>query len=327
LRHVFDQLLGIQNFRNPKHHYSGLSLLVALYPFSATPENPEGVLPKAVLDQRQGLGMWRNEWGDGTESVFGWYARSTHAGGHAQDDAASIRLMALGRTWICGGGQARAKAEWQSVFTHAKMADRPKPAPLAHLTCNRTTETGGVVAMDTRKSLGAYSERALAWRTDLGFPFALAMMDLLDEHRDPPLDWQWNLSFPRELEHAIHADGRGFTLNDKQLGRLDGRFLIDVPSTLSIEEMPGSSRTYSSGVKIDYPGDRFVHASFREVKKGRILVGITISPAGSSQPEIAYRDNAIFLNGSKWEFPFFPAILKSVDLAQSEPNRMTLPAG
>jgi hypothetical protein len=327
LRTVFDQLSGIGNSKEVDH-YNGLPLLVALYPFSTAPAEPEGILPKSVLDQRQGLGMWRSAWGDGSESVFGWYARSTHAGGHTQDDAASIRLISLGRTWICGGGQARAKAEWQSVFTHADMANRPKPAPLAHLTCNHVHETGGVVAMDTRQSLGAYSERYLSWRTDLDKPFVITIMDLMDEHRDPPLDWQWNLSFPRDLVAEIHDDGAGFSLIDEDRGRLDGRFLIDQPHSLEIREMPATSRTYANGNKVDYPGDCFVHASFPGLKKGRILVAIAISPANSGgQAKISLQNNAIHVDGQTWEFPFSPAILKSVNLAQSAPNRMTLPAG
>lgn len=324
LRTVFDRLLGIHGRNEWTCPYRGFPLVVALYPFFTTPEDPETILPKRVLDQRQGLGMWRSEWGNGTESVFGWYARSVHPGGHSQDDAASIRLMANGRTWICGGGQARAKSEWQSVFTHARMEDRPKPSPLAHVSACEMGDTGGVVGMDTRKSLEAYSERFLAWRSDLGHPFCLAVMDLLDEHRDPPPDWQWNLSFPRELDWEIHADGAGFTLLDPQCGRLTGRFLIDRPARMDVREMPGSARTYSSGKRVEYPGDRFVHAAFDGVKQGRILVAMVV---GEKPVELSFSDDAILLDGSAWQAPFYPAILKSVDLANSPPNRMTRPGG
>jgi hypothetical protein len=327
LRAWLDRLLLLHE--EPKaSHYRGLPLAVALYPFSTTKMDPEAVLPKWVLDQRQGLGMWRSEWGSGSESVFGWYARSTHAGGHSQDDAASIRLMALGRTWICGGGQARPRAEWQSAFTHADASDRPKPAPLAHISSCKLSDSGGVVAMDTRQSLGAYSERYLSWHKDLGYPFVLAVMDLLDEHRDPPLDWQWNLSFPREIEGRIHEDGAGFTLIDTARGRLTGRFLIDRPARLEISEMPASTRTYSNGKKVDYPGDRFLHSCFPQQKQSRILVAMVLTPASSLEdPKISFRDNAIVLDGKPWRHPFSPAILQSVDLAQSAPNRMTRPAG
>jgi hypothetical protein len=190
------------------------------------------------------------------------------------------------------------------------------------------TDAGGVIGIDTRRSLQAYSERTLSWRTDLGYPFALAVMDLLDEHRNPPLDWQWNLSFPREINASIHDDGAGFTLDDPDKGRLTGRFLIDIPKKLEIAEMPASSRTYSNGKKVDYPGDHFLHSCFPQQKQSRILVAMVITPANSSaNPEIAFRENAIVLDDRTWETPFSPAILKSVDLAQSVPNRMTRPAG
>lgn len=328
LRHVFDQLSGLSTGSLNRCHYSGLPLLVALYPFSHAPVDPEGILPKDVLDQRQGLGMWRDKWGNGSESVLGWYARATFAGGHAQDDAASIRLMSLGRTWICGGGQARPKAEWQSVFTHASESDRPRPYPLADLTCNHVHANGGVVGMDTRKNLGAYSERFLSWTTGLGKPLVLALMDLLDEHRDPPLDWQWNLSFPRDLAAQVHQDGAGFSLVDDNCGRLDARFLIDLPDRIEVREMPDSSRTFANGTRVDYPGDLFIHAAFPGLKKGRILVAMALSPAGRDrQTDLSFMNNAIVVEGRSWEHPFNPAILKSVDLAQSEPNRMTRPAG
>lgn len=328
MRTVFDRLTGLGSKRPFNCHYRGLPLFVALYPFSTTPVDPNGVLPRRVLDQRQGLGMWRSQWGDGRESVIGWYARSTHPGGHSQDDAASIRLMALGRTWICGGGQARGKAAWQSVFTHADMAERPRPSPLAHISACHLHDTGGVVGMDTRQSLGAYSERYLSWRTDLGQPLALAIMDLLDEHRDPPLDWQWNLSFPRELLSRIHPDGAGFTLVDEVRGSLYARFLLDRPDALEVCDMPPASRTYANGTTVDYPGDRFIHAGYPACRQARILVALVIREAqAGGDPKITLADNSIRLDGVDWSAPFSPAILKSVKLGQSPPNRMTRPAG
>ena len=328
LRHAFDRLAGFGSGRKLHCSYRGLPLLVALYPFSIPPQDPEGILPKQVLDQRQGLGMWRSKWGDGSESVIGWYARSTFAGGHQQDDAASVRMMALGRTWICGGGQARPKAEWQSTFTHADPASRPKPHPLAHLTCNHVESTRGAIGMDTRKCLGAYSERFISWDTSLGKPLVMAVMDLLDDHRDPPLDWQWNLSFPRDLVPVVHEDGAGFTLRDDKLGRLDARFLIDMPDAIDVCEMPGSKRTYSNGNTVEYSGDLYINARFTGLIKGRVLVAMAICDDSSEAvTEISLSENSIEVDGTEWKSPFSPAILKSVDLTQSEPNRMTLPAG
>lgn len=326
-REWFDRLVGVRGRNDWACSYRGLPLAVALYPFSTTPEDPDKVLPRWTVDQRQGLGMWRDRWGDGTETVLGWYARCTHAGGHRQDDAASIRMMSLGRTWICGGGQARASAEWQSVFTHANMADRPKPAPLAHLTCSHLQDASGVVGMDTRKSLGAYSERYLSWRTDLPFPLVLTTLDLLDDHRDPPLDWQWTLSFPRDLQGSVDTDGAAFRLHDPERGTLHARFLIDKPDQLEIAEMPASSRTYSNGTKVDYPGDFFVRGRFNGIHEGRVLVCMALTGADAPAPSMTLSHPDLLLGETRWATPFAPAILKTVDLAQSCPNRMTLPAG
>jgi hypothetical protein len=327
LRGWFDRLVGVRGRGFADLQYRGLPLAVALYPFFITAVDPEGVLPKWIIDRRQGLGMWRSRWGDGSEAVLGWYARSTHAGGHSHDDAGSIRLMCLGRTWICGGGQNRPRAEFQSVFTHADPAQRPRPAPLAHITGAQLQDSAGAVGIDTRNSLQAYSERYLAWRADAPHPFVLALLDLLDEHRDPPRDWQWNLSFPRELEAAVDGDGAGFRLVDPERGRLSARFLIDRPLSLEIRDMPASSRTYANGRKVDYPGDRFVHAAFPAHKLGRILVCAVVSRPDDADPRIQFADNAILLDGQPWRNPFAPLILPTVDLAQSLPNRMTRPAG
>jgi hypothetical protein len=327
LRTLCDRLIGVDGPGNWGCVYRGLGLAVALYPFSIPRAEPRDVLPREVWDQRQGLGIWRSDWGSGDESVLGWYARTTAPGGHRQDDAASVRLISLGRTWICSGGQARPKAEWQSVFTHADMEDRPRPAPLAYVFSIRTGDQGGVVGIDTRQSLGAYAERYLSWRTDLGPELVLAMLDLLDDHAEPGRDWQWSLSFPRELEHRIHPDGAGFSLVDPEKGTLTGRFLIDCPTSLEVREMPASSRTFSNGKKVDYPGDTFIRGGFDCQKRVNALVCLTLNRPGTDLPKVTLSDKAIRLGDTTWQHPFHPAILKEVDLAQSIPNRMTLPAG
>lgn len=329
LRTLFDRLVPLDR-NTPRHmDYQGLPLLVALYPFSIPAEDPHAHIPRTVWDQRQGLGMWRNEWGTGGETVFGWYARSTHAGGHKHDDAASIRLMAQGRTWICGGGQARKDAVWQTVLTHADPSQRPIPSPLAHVTCCQMHASGGVVGIDTRNCLRAYGERYLSWRADVDHTFALAMLDLVDEHEQPPRSWLWNLSFPRDLAADLHPDGAGFSLVDPVRGCLTARFLIDQPDQLEACTMPASSRTYSDGVRRDYPGDHFIQARFDGRPTLRILVGMVIHRDGqcTRHADIELEDNRIMLDGSAWDSPFYPAILNSVDLASSTPNRMKTPAG
>ncbi len=324
LRAVFDRLLGVEGRNEWRCPYRGLPLTVALYPFSTTPEDPGPVLPRRVWDRRQGLGLWRSAWGRGEESVFGWYARSVHPGGHGHDDAASIRLIALGRTWICGGGQARDRAEWQSVFTHADPAGRPVPRPLAHVTSCLMRDAGGVVGIDTRASLAAYSERHAAWRADLGPPFCLALLDLLDEHRDPPRDWQWTLAFPRELEAVPHADGAGFTLRDPERGELTARFLADRPDRIEVLAMPDSARTYAGGDRVVYPGDRYIRAAYPARRRATVLVALAVAPG---PVELDRAGETIRVGGRAWERPFFPSVLPSVRLGASRPNLMLQPAG
>lgn len=324
LRSVFDRLIGYQGRNVWTCPYRGFAMAVLLYPFSTTPEDPEKILPKQVFDQRHGLGFWRSHWGMGEESVIGWYARSVAPGGHRQDDAASVRLIARGRTWICGGGQARGKAQWQSIFTQAKEEDRPRPAPLAHVSALHVRPNGGVVGMDTRKCLGAYGERYLAWHQSNPDLFMVALLDLLEDFRDPALDWQWNLSFPRELEPSVHDDNLGFTVHDPQNGFLTGRFLLDAPDQIEFRQMPPSRRTFSGGKSVDYPGDLFLSARFLNRGKARILVALAVSP----EPLMTTLSGKILNTLTySWEQPFHPAILASVNLAEVPPNLMTRPAG
>ena len=327
LRWVFDRLHGIHGRNTWECPYRGIGLAVALYPFKIEPVAPSGVLPARVFDSKQGLGIWRSGWKDGQDCVLGWYARACHPGGHGQDDAASVRLMALGRTWICGGGQARPGAAFQSVLSHADATARPKPAPLAHPFSVTQEAEGGVVGIDTRRSLGAYSERYIAWRKDCGRPLCLAIMDLLDDRRDPAPAWQWNLSFPRELEVEIHSDGAGFSLLDPQCGRLDARFLLDQPDNLSIEEMPASRRIYASGNVIHYPGDRFVCARFANRQQLKIICMLAVSPQGAAAANLQLKGRDLHIDDIAWETPFHPAILKSADLAGLLPNLMRYPGG
>jgi hypothetical protein len=161
----------------------------------------------------------------------------------------------------------------------------------------------------------------------MGFPFVLAVMDLLDEHRNPPLDWQWNLSFPRELEAGVDADGAGFHLVDPQRGRLSARFLLDRPDGVELCEMPASTRTYANGTKVDYPGDKFIRANFPQQRAARILVAIVITGAGQLVPQMHYRNKDIALDDVIWQRPFAPVVLPTVDIATCRPNLMTHPAG
>ncbi len=327
LKTWFDQTQGCDGLNNWSSDYRGLPLAVAVYPFSLPQGNPNEQLPHYAVDSRQGLGTWRSAWGDGQESIFGFYARHAHLKpGHAQDDAASIRLISKGRNWICAGGQARGKAIWQSSLSHANPEERPKPSPLAYISSQHLSEKGGQVSIETRHHLGAYSERHLSWREDERGSFQLAILDQVDEHQDPPRAWTWNLSFPRELEARLDEDGKGATLHDPACGTLKLRFLLDTPDALSLEEMPGSKRTYAGGQTKEYPGDGYVSARF-EKKNLNILVSITVVGSGEVLPELDGTLQELSFGEDRWTLPFSGQILSSFDPELHRSNLQLGPAG
>ena len=233
--------------------------------------------------------------------------------------------MGLGRTWICGGGQARSKAEWQSVLI--PVVPPEKRGPNAHVTYCEQRADGGVVAMDTRGVLHVYSERYLAWRSRPGQPFAFALMDLVDEHLTPARAWHWNLSFPRELEATAHADGLGFNLADVEKGTLVARFVAQAPAALAFRDMPDSRRTFSGGHTVHYPGDRFVQARFEGTSHTRILVVAALIPVGQPLPQITWEGRDALLGNTRWENVFGASLLPSVLPTSSIPNLMKYPDG
>ncbi len=329
LREVLRRLIGVAGGNDYHCSYRGLPLALALHPFDIPAQDPNGILPTHAFDTRQGLGFWRSEWAQGRESVFGWYARSTHAApGHNHDDAGSIRLMANGRSWICGGGQARDKALWQSVITHPDTADRPKPRPYAYPFTRRLDAKGGVIGIEMRQVLQSYAERYLSWRSDLGFPFCLALLDQVDDHKSPPRPWTWNLSFPNDLKPESDDDGRGFRLIDPDFGTLHCRFLLDAPDELNFGAMPDSQRTYSGGGTVHYPGDGVVSALFRDRGRLAILAVLVIVPPGEPAPALSWENGDIRLTESRlWQRPFAGAILRSADIGKHRPNFQLAPAG
>lgn len=316
-----------------KCQYRGLALGLALWPVNlhGSEAQTTAALPRWTHDYRHGFGYWRSDWNPAPAATLGWYARTTHASpGHSQEDAGSLRLMANGTNWICGGGQNRAKAIWQSVLTHVDAAQTKVQKGHAYVFSRSLEETCGCIGMEMRHVLGAYSERYLAWNSSVGYPICLAVLDLVSEHCKPPRAYTWNLSFPRELACAIDSDGAGFSLRHPKAGVLRARFLLDQPERLTHEVMPASTRTYSGGHRVDYPGDGFIAATFGQREALRILVAMAVSPADEDQAPAGMRldGRAIVLgNGVKWQDPFASAILPQVDLASCRTNLQLYPAG
>ncbi|MCD8482773.1 MAG: hypothetical protein LR015_08985 [Verrucomicrobia bacterium] len=329
LLHRLRVTLGAQGERRLRCAYKGLPMALAIWPLDMPSGDPETDLPRWAMDNRHGLGYWRSAWDDRKAVVFGWYARTTYAApGHSHDDAGSIRMFGLGQTWICGGGQARGKAIWQSVLTHLNEEDRPRKHPNAFVFCKKLTAEGGCVGLEMRQVLDAYCERYLTWSSTAGFPIALAVLDLLDEHRLEPRPYTWNLSFPSELCVDIDADGAGFRVTNKEKLSLVGRFLLDVPDQLNACVMPSSTRTFSGGKRVEYIGDHYISGEFHHRRNLRILVAMTLINGGQAHPDprLVGRDIQ-FANGQTWKDPYKGAIIESADFRTMLPNLQRYPSG
>ena len=123
LRHWFDHLLGVRGENTWICRYEGLPLTLALYPFFTPSEDAGNSLPRHLVDTRQGLAFWRNQWGGagpdtGRRLVCAFHLR--FAWSQSTNDAGSIRMICKGIPWICGAGQAPAGCP---------LAERPHPCP------------------------------------------------------------------------------------------------------------------------------------------------------------------------------------------------------
>lgn len=327
LRWLYDQFNGIQGNQRYCDKWAGLYFSLVFYPYDIPAVEPTGVLPLHVTDTRQGMMIHRDRWRDGDDAVLGLYARATHMGGHSQDDAGSIRLQALGHDWAMGGGQARPKAEFQTVPV-AVGVDRPKPTGCGMVMLNETTANGAILAVDLRKVLGCHAERYVAVAhagpgrdgalgAD-GPPLALAVLDQIDDHRGLPFDWCW--TYARDLALAIHEDGQGFTLAHEDGTRLDARFLGSAPASVAGDQTPDSKRTYSGGATVHYPGRPFLRARFDAAEHLGIYVVMAIH-RGSEPMGIEPAGEAgalpVRIGSRTWERPFGAAIPEAFRLGRS----------
>lgn len=271
-------------------------------------------LRRHVCDPRQGLAVFRDRWQDGDDTVLGCYARSTHVGGHAQDDGGSIRLMALGHDWIIGGGQARGEAAWQSVLT-------PDDAGKRKVSCgavmwDEATANGGVFAMDLRRVSGAYHERyvALTDNGSMGVPTALAMLDLVDDHLERA--WAWRITHAPDLDCTLDADGAGFILSAIDGPQARFRFLGQRPEALNREKTPVSQRTFSNGVSVTYPARPVVTARFSARK--HLAVHVAVAIARSTPPELTSNGGVDIGIGDRiWRQPYSDAVPAGYDLLRA----------
>lgn len=265
-------------------------------------------LPRRVSDSRQGLGIFRDRWRDGDDTVLGCYARATHIGGHSHDDGGSIRLSGLGRPWIIGGGQARASNQWQSV-----AAPEIRDQRAGHRSGNgaviwdEVTAGGGVYGMDLRKVSGAYHERyvSLAGDGHLGIPAAVAMLDCIDDHLDR--SWTWRLTFCAALDLTFDDDGLGFALAAHDGTMAQCRFLGTAPQFLRRETCPESERTFSNGQRVRYPCRPVVAVDFAPTEHLVIYAAIVLT-RGQRIPISRAQGADLRIGAALWHRPFSHAV-------------------
>ena len=314
LRWMYDRLNGIHGdgLFNPDH--AGLFFSFLYYPYDVPAREPAGILPLRLTDSRQGLCILRNRYRDADDSLVGAYARVTHVGGHAHDDAGSLRCMALGHDWIIGGGQDRGEAEYQSLVTAADTP-RAKPFGCGAIIADDSAPSGGVFGMDLRRPVIGYAERWLAvnFSGAGGTEAALAILDLLDDHLER--DWNWNLSFGADLTARLHADGAGFDLAAADGPAATLRFLGPAPARLELRRMRDSRRTFQGGHTETYPGGPFIQARFPHAKHTVIYAVMAIArhapPAPATDGGLDVR-----LGAETWRRPFGAAIPPAFSLAR-----------
>lgn len=306
LRTLYDRLNGIHGDGQFAPSWAGWFFTLLFYPYDTPAREPEGILPRHITDSRQGLILLRNRYRDADDALLGGYARATQVGGHQHDDAGSIRLMALGHDWILGGGQARGKAEWQSLVTPADGV-RPQPYARGAVIWDEADARGGVVGMDLRRASLAYAERYVAvdYSGACGSPVLLALLDQIDDHKGR--EWHWNLTFAPYLTPRLHGDGAGFDLSAADGACLHARFLGVRPEAIEPQRMPDSERTYQSGGRRRYPGRPYLVARFAHRERLGIYVVLTIQRGPA--PEIRGQAGlAVRVGEHHWARPFGAAV-------------------
>jgi len=312
LRWMYDRLNGARGDAQFGPDFAGWFFSLLYYPYDAPSADPNGLLPLHLTDSRQGLTIVRDRYRDGDDAILGAYARVTHVGGHAQDDAGSVRLMALGHDWITGGGQARGQAEFQSIVTPSDGSRQRKPLGCGAIVCDERTEAGAVFGMDLRRPSVAYAERwvAVDYSRRGGAEAVLALLDLVDDHNQR--EWDWNLSFEAGLEPRLLDDGAGFDLRAADGAVLQARFLGLRPASLSVERMPDTERKYQSGHRVSYPGGPYLRAHFSKCVHLGIYVVMTVA-RGTAPVTVGGEGLAVTVGAWTWERPFgaaIPAVFK-----------------
>jgi hypothetical protein len=316
LRWMYDRLTGIEGDRTFAPGWCGWFFSLLFYPYDVPAVEAEGILPKHVTDCRQGLSIFRNRYRDGDDAILGCYAKATHVGGHEHDDAGSIRLMALGRDWIMGGGQARGRAEFQSIVTPADHTRAKKPLACGAVIWDEAREDGGVFGMDLRNPCVGYAERYVAvdFSGRCGSPLTVALLDQIDDHSGR--DWHWNMTFEPGLTLRIDEDTQGFRLLAGDGSSLVARFLGARPRKIEPCTMPDSQRTYQSGGTRVYPGRPYLRAALAAAEHLGIYVVMAVQRGAAPRIELI-EGLGVRVGGWEWRRPFGAAVPAAFRLGRS----------
>ncbi len=297
LRWMYDRLNGVHADKTFTPGWGGWFFTLLFYPYDTPAQDPNGVLPTHLTDTRQGLSVRRAWYRDANDAILGCYARSTFVGGHAHDDAGSVRFMALGHDWIMGGGQARSEAKYQSLVTAADGV-RAKPYGLGAV----IWDTPNVFGIDLRKPTIGYAERYVA--VEFGADATrLALLDVIDDHLNR--DWIWNITFERGLRCETFPGGFNLFANDG--ANLHARFFGSQPVEVWQHAAPDANRTYQSGAKKSYPGRPVLSAKFKFEKHLSIYVVMSVQRGPAPVLELRQGLNVNF-GGQEWRRPFGAAI-------------------
>jgi len=297
-----DLLMGRKS-RTPSigGHHANVPLAWAVHPLGL-PEGDPARLPCRVQDSRQGFFFWRDGYKSEADVVLGVYAKATFPGGHKHEDAGSLRLDAFGSDWIAGPGQARGQRVGQSVA----YPEEPPKENLGYFNFLESSESGFRLSMELRKSSGAYHERLLALDRHPGgdAAMALALLDVMDDHKTR--DWHWGWTFGKELEASLHADQLGCTFAAPTGWFLHLRFLAARPETLFLEELPESTRTFSGGNVEIYRGKPVLRARFAPQPH----LAVFVAGVWSREPVMDLRGDVheIHFQGGAWTRPFGAAL-------------------
>lgn len=316
---LWNRLSGHHSPGPAPHRFGSLFFQLAFYP-ATLPGAPASPPALSHLDRKQGLWLSRDAYAGPADAVLGAYARCHHPGGHAQNDAGSVRFSALGWDWILGGGQARPEATWQSVVVSSCPPTKNGTGAILHA-------TDRVFGMELRAVHGAYGERYVALHpaTGEGAPLAVAMLDLIDDHRTDR-DWFWRLTTSPQHTFTPAIDGLGFTLVAPDGATLEARFLGAPPAAVFLESTPGSSRTFANGTTKNYLPRPCVVASFARSARLAIYVVLTARPPAITAPAPVLIPDAglsVAWDDATWDRPFglvFPACIALSRLRGQSPH-------